>query len=1318
MTEKSGPGVTPYGGHAGAVLSVACSPDGTTFASGGKDGTVQVWDAHTRRQLLRIPGHVGPVQSVGHAPDGSALASVGDDGAVRIWDPRTGEMQRQLTTHNGRVYSVAYSPDGTVLATAGDDGLRISAASTGEPRLPGDRRGAVWSVAYSPDGASYAYGANDGTVRICDCGTGTVLRRLKGHIDPVRSIAFAPGGSALATADSGGSVRIWDLGIGAASLPGQARSLPGHAGPVHAIAYSPDGTMLASGDQAGDVWIWDVSTSGNRYRLTDHTGCVWSVAFLADGILASAGDDGFIRIWDTGSGEQTADLTGHTGGVRSAAYAPDDDALATGGDEDGTVRIWDARTGQQRHQLGGHSGGVRSVTYAPDGGTLASADKDGTVRIWDARTGLQIRMISRDRGGQSVAYDRGGALLACGGEEGVSVWNVHTGTHEFLSAGPVHVIAYSPAGPALVGAGDDGTIRIWAPGTGTEPRLLRGHATGVRSLAYSPDGITLASGGNDGAVWVWDTATGDLRHQLTGHDGPVHAVAYSPDGTTLASAGADGITRIQDARTGHEYFRLTGHTGPVDAIAYSRYGTTLATVGDMTIRIWNARNGAQFDGTGFGAPLAAGRSLAGVVHDSPSAKDRLAAKSDAEKLAELIGAATTSPPLAIALIGDWGAGKSSVMLQIQEHVKEHAEMARQNPGLSLFAGNVRQVSFNAWHYCDDRLWSGLAEHLFRTLAADDPGADDTTGADAGAARRAELGARLARLGEERKHIDEALSAVADARQPTGWLSRIDSPGYISRVATATSRELVREVRADPWPLLTWAALVGAAYGAWSLWGSAIGAAAAATAVVVAPAAAVIQRLRKWRDKETGIAAGLNKRLEDRRRAVQQEMASVREHLALVDATARLSAFLDDRASPHAYREFRGLIGQVRSDLERLAESLDRARGEWKISRSSAAAPLERIVLYIDDLDRCPPPRVVEVLEAIHLMLTLDLFVVVVAVDARWLITSLECHYQEMFGAVKDPTAMPAAEVPYPAPDAGPASPVDYLDKIFQIPYVLAPPPPEAMESYMAWLLSPEATPTAGVAPGGQDGAAGGPWSSAPGSAADHTMAEDGQPRGDSVGEAAEAGPGHGESGRTSSGGFGRGGREERPSGWAAGEQSTGVRGLRPRQLQLNQPEIEFMKRLGPVMPTPRAAKKLANLYRLVRIGIKDEDLAGFLGSESGEAGGPYQVVQILLAVLVASPVSAQGIFRDIGTAPDDSNILTVLAGASEFTGGGFCDRIRAELARIAETTPMLTNIEEFRKWCPALARYSFHTRTLAGEPPPPGHGGPRGPRERLQAPNP
>jgi hypothetical protein len=46
---------------------------------------------------------------------------------------------------------------------------------------------------------------------------------------------------------------------------------------------------------------------------------------------------------------------------------------------------------------------------------------------------------------------------------------------------------------------------------------------------------------------------------------------------------------------------------------------------------------------------------------------------------------------------------------------------------------------------------------------------------------------------------------------------------------------------------------------------------------------------------------------------------------------------------------------------------------------------------IDDLDRCSPERVVNVLEAVHLLFDDELFVVLLAVDTRWLEQSLRAH---------------------------------------------------------------------------------------------------------------------------------------------------------------------------------------------------------------------------------------------------------------------------------------------------------------------------------------
>jgi len=77
------------------------------------------------------------------------------------------------------------------------------------------------------------------------------------------------------------------------------------------------------------------------------------------------------------------------------------------------------------------------------------------------------------------------------------------------------------------------------------------------------------------------------------------------------------------------------------------------------------------------------------------------------------------------------------------------------------------------------------------------------------------------------------------------------------------------------------------------------------------------------------------------------------------------------------------------------------------------------------------------------------------------------------------------------------------------------------------------------------------------------------------------------------------------------------------------------------------------------------------------------------------------IFHEIRRAADEEDILTVLAAASSFTEGDFCARMRSELARISGQIPVLADIAEYRRWCPTLSRYSFHTRTMTGSLLPP-----------------
>ena len=73
------------------IWSAVFSPDGARIATGGWDGTVQLWDAATGKQIWNRPGHFDQVSSVAFSPDGTRIASGGVDSTVRLWDAATGQ---------------------------------------------------------------------------------------------------------------------------------------------------------------------------------------------------------------------------------------------------------------------------------------------------------------------------------------------------------------------------------------------------------------------------------------------------------------------------------------------------------------------------------------------------------------------------------------------------------------------------------------------------------------------------------------------------------------------------------------------------------------------------------------------------------------------------------------------------------------------------------------------------------------------------------------------------------------------------------------------------------------------------------------------------------------------------------------------------------------------------------------------------------------------------------------------------------------------------------------------------------------------------
>jgi hypothetical protein len=331
------------------------------------------------------------------------------------------------------------------------------------------------------------------------------------------------------------------------------------------------------------------------------------------------------------------------------------------------------------------------------------------------------------------------------------------------------------------------------------------------------------------------------------------------------------------------------------------------------------------------------------------------------------------------------------------------------------------------------------------------------------------------------------------------------------------------------------------------------------------------------------------------------------------STGRLLAgFLSERSASTDYRSQLGMIAMIRRDFEQLVGLLD-----LEPEGDDAVPHIERIVLYIDDLDRCAPDRVVEVLQAIHLLLGLELFVVVVAVDARWLLSSLELHFEKVLGAR-----------PQSPGDRGhwSATPMNYLEKIFQIPFNLSAMDSDSYAQLVGSLLESD------------DSA----------EALRHLDSEDPSGIGISPRVATQTGT----------------------ATPAAPVDTAGLKRLNPAGLLLTDEEKEFAQRLGPLIGTPRAAKRLTNLYRLIQASLPDEALSGMLDS------GGYEAILLLLAILVGHPSDAPALFGKAQGADDE----TVW---SEFAEG---------LPGLAEVQPHVRQLKRasaVKPWIPVVARYSF-----------------------------
>jgi photosystem II stability/assembly factor-like uncharacterized protein len=665
--------------------------------------------------------------------DGLHGWAVGTDGTILTTADGGGSWTTETSGTNADLSAVQLLADGQHGWAVGDGGT-ILETTDGGANWTAQKSGTnadLLGIQFLPDGQKGWVVGNSGIILATNNAGGSWTFQTSGQTSFLTAVEFLPDGqrgwavgglgTILTTGDSGG---IW-----AAQKSGTRQNLSSVqflADGQHGWAVGEGGTILATTDGGGH---WNPEITGTQANFL-------SIAFLADGQHGWAtGSHGTILTTNDGGRIWNARTRGGADILNSAQFLDDGKHGWAAGDDGTILATTDGGESWTTQRSGTHAD-LSAVQFLPDGQHGWMVGIDGTILVtsngggkWTAHNSGTLANLDSihflEDGQRGWAVGTYGTILAT--NDGGGIWtSPNSGTHVPLIS--VQVLADGQRGWAVGGYGTilettDGGRSWTAQRSGTEAVLL--------SVKFLADGQRGWAVGSDGTILATTDGGGHWSPETSGTKSSLFGVLFNSDGQSGWVAGEAGTVLVtqnggktwseSDSHVGTVRLDLVaGRSGSKDQsgakiwavgyppallvstdggkswtpetlpIRYSRYPApwfwlTTLCAGLLWTRSIEFQRKARVDGA----------EAAGFT-DAPTvdfAQDRLGYGALAKGISRFLRNPATVPPLTLAITGDWGSGKSSLMALICADLRRYGS---------------HPVWFNAWHYQQsDQLLAGL-----------------------------------------------------------------------------------------------------------------------------------------------------------------------------------------------------------------------------------------------------------------------------------------------------------------------------------------------------------------------------------------------------------------------------------------------------------------------------------------------------------------------------------------------------------------------------------------------------------------------------------